>query len=67
MPTVRLGSTSVVMAIVMPTSSGRSLLPGFIEFAVHEICAERLLFGSDTPIYHVAMQRTRIETADIPF
>lgn len=47
------------------TSSSRSLLPGLIEWAVQEIGAERLLFGSDTPLYHVAMQRERIEAAEI--
>lgn len=48
------------------TSSARSILPKLIEWAVKEIGAERLLFGSDTPLYHVAMQRTRIEAAEIP-
>jgi predicted TIM-barrel fold metal-dependent hydrolase len=48
------------------TSSAQSILPGLIEWAVAEIGAERLLFGSDTPLYHVAMQRTRIEAAEIP-
>ena len=47
------------------TSSSRSILPNLIEWAVKEIGAERLLFGSDTPLYHVAMQRTRIEAAEI--
>ena len=47
------------------TSSARSILPGLVEWAVNEIGAERLLFGSDTPLYHVAMQRTRIEVAEI--
>lgn len=47
------------------TSSSRSLLPGLIEWAVSEIGAERLLFGSDTPLYHVALQRERIEVAEI--
>jgi len=47
------------------TSSSRSILPGLVEWAVKEIGAERLLFGSDTPLYHVAMQRTRIEAAEI--
>ncbi|MST93662.1 MAG: amidohydrolase [Pedosphaera sp.] len=47
------------------TSSARSILPGLVEWAVKEIGAERLLFGSDTPLYHVAMQRTRIEAAEI--
>ena len=47
------------------TSSARSLLPGLIEWAVREVGPERLLFGSDTPLYHVAMQRVRIEAAEI--
>ena len=47
------------------TSSARSILPGLVEWAVKEIGAERLFFGSDTPLYHVAMQRIRIEVAEI--
>lgn len=47
------------------TSSARSILPGLVEWAVKEIGAERLLFGTDTPLYHVGMQRARIETAEI--
>lgn len=48
------------------TSSAQSILPNLIEWAVAEIGAERILFGSDTPLYHVAMQRVRINAADIP-
>ena len=47
------------------TSSARSIIPGLVEWAVKEIGAERLFFGSDTPLYHVAMQRIRIEVAEI--
>lgn len=47
------------------TSSARSILPRLVEWAVREVGAERLLFGSDTPLYHVALQRTRIEAAEI--
>lgn len=47
------------------TSSARSILPGLIEWAVKEVGAERLLFGSDTPLNHVALQRARIEAAEI--
>ncbi|MCF7689095.1 MAG: amidohydrolase [Cephaloticoccus sp.] len=47
------------------TSSARSILPGLVEWAVQELGAERLLFGSDTPLYHVALQRARIEAAEI--
>lgn len=48
------------------TSSARSILPGLIEWAVREVGTDRLLFGSDTPLHSVAMQRTRIESAEIP-
>lgn len=47
------------------TSSARSSLPGLIEWAVQEIGAERLLFGTDTPLCHPAVQRARIEAAGI--
>jgi predicted TIM-barrel fold metal-dependent hydrolase len=47
------------------TSSARSILPGLIEWGVRELGAERLLFGSDTPLYSVAMQRARIDSAEI--
>lgn len=47
------------------TSSARNVLPGLIEWAVKESGAERLLFGSDAPLYHLAMQRARIDSADI--
>lgn len=47
------------------TSSARSILPNLLEWAVAEIGAERILFGTDTPLYHVGMQRARIETAEI--
>jgi predicted TIM-barrel fold metal-dependent hydrolase len=47
------------------TSSARSFVPGLIERAVREIGVERVLFGTDTPLYHAAMQRARIEYADL--
>jgi len=47
------------------TSSARSILPGLFEWAVREVGAERLLFGSDTPLYHVAMLRARVDAAGI--
>lgn len=47
------------------TSSARSILPGVIEWAVREIGARRVLFGTDTPLYHAAMQRARIDYADL--
>lgn len=47
------------------TSSARSILPGLIEWAVQEIGSDRILFGTDTPLYHAAMQRARIDHAEI--
>lgn len=47
------------------TSSARSITPGLIEWAVQEIGAERVLFGTDTPLYSTAMQRARIDHADL--
>lgn len=47
------------------TSSARSIVPGLIEWAVREVGADRVLFGTDTPLYHTAMQRARIDNADL--
>ncbi|HND51430.1 MAG TPA: amidohydrolase family protein [Pirellulaceae bacterium] len=47
------------------TSSARSITPGLIEWAVRELGADRVLFGTDTPLYHAAMQRARIDHADL--
>jgi predicted TIM-barrel fold metal-dependent hydrolase len=47
------------------TSSARSIMPRLIEWAVREIGAERVLFGTDTPLYFAAMQRARIDHAEI--
>ncbi len=51
--------------LCVDTSSARSIMPGLIEWAVKEIGAGRLLFGSDTPLHHVAVQRARIDSAAI--
>jgi predicted TIM-barrel fold metal-dependent hydrolase len=47
------------------TSSARSITPGLIEWAVREAGAERILFGTDAPLYFTAMQRARIDSADL--
>jgi uncharacterized protein len=47
------------------TSSAMSLLPGLIEWAAREVGAERLLFGTDTPLYFAPAQRARIDHADL--
>lgn len=47
------------------TSSARSLLPGLIEWAVSRVGAERVLYGTDSPLYFAPSQRTRIDQADL--
>ncbi|MCM8789379.1 MAG: amidohydrolase family protein, partial [Candidatus Omnitrophica bacterium] len=48
------------------TSSFRSIFPGFIEVAVKNIGADRIMYGTDTPLYFAPCQRARIDFADIP-
>lgn len=52
--------------IYVDTSSMQSMGAGLIEWAVKEIGADKILFGSDTPLYFVASQKARIEYAEIP-
>ncbi len=47
------------------TSSARSILPNLIEWAVTEVGADRILFGTDTPLYFAPMQRARIDHAEL--
>ena len=47
------------------TSSAMSITPNLIEWAVQEIGADRVLFGTDAPLYHTGMQRVRIDQANI--
>ncbi len=51
--------------IFADTSSAKSITPGLIEWVVSEIGEDRVLFGTDTPLYHAAMQRARICHADL--
>jgi hypothetical protein len=51
--------------VFVDTSSGNSIISGLVEWAVREIGADRILFGTDTPCYFAAMQRMRIEQAEI--
>ena len=48
------------------TSSAKSMLARVIEHAVDQLGADRVLFGTDTPLYSVAAQKARIAYADIP-
>jgi len=47
------------------TSAARSITPNLIEWAVRQVGADRVLFGTDTPLYHASMQRARIDHADL--
>ena len=47
------------------TSSAKSVTSGLLEWAVKEIGADRIFYGTDSPLYFAPMQRARIEHADI--
>lgn len=51
--------------LFVDTSSANSITPKLIEWATREVGAERILFGTDTPLYFSPMQKVRIEHADI--
>lgn len=47
------------------TSGMRSFVSGLLEWAVAEIGVDRILFGTDTPLYSTAAQRARIDQASL--
>jgi predicted TIM-barrel fold metal-dependent hydrolase len=51
--------------VLVDTSSMRSIMPGLIEWAVGEVGADRVLYGSDTPLYFAPSQRARIDRAEL--
>jgi predicted TIM-barrel fold metal-dependent hydrolase len=51
--------------VFVDTSSAQSLMPNLIEWAVSEIGANRILYGTDAPLYCSSMQRARIDFAEI--
>lgn len=51
--------------VYVDTSSAASIKPGLIEYAVEQIGSDRMVFGSDTPLYFSPMQRARIDYAQI--
>jgi predicted TIM-barrel fold metal-dependent hydrolase len=62
---VRAIQASKMGNVYADTSSATSVTPRLIEWAVKEAGVDKVLFGTDTPLYHAGMQRARIETADI--
>ena len=53
--------------VFVDTSSAKNILPGLIEWAVKEISSERLLYGTDTPLHFVPMQRARIDNSCLSY
>ena len=51
--------------VLTDTSSVWSILPGLIEWAVGEVGADHILYGSDTPLYFAPSQRARVDRADL--
>ena len=51
--------------LYVDTSSARSIMPRLVEWAVGEIGADRILYGTDTPLYQSEMQRARIDHAEL--
>ena len=51
--------------VYVDTSSSRSIMPQLVEWAVGEIGADRILYGTDTPLYSAEMQRARIDHAEL--
>jgi len=47
------------------TSSAKSITANLLEWAVGEIGAERILYGTDSPLYFAPMQRARVANAGI--
>ena len=46
------------------SSSAQNIIPGVLEWTVKEVGADRILFGTDTPVYSVPMQRARVDYAE---
>lgn len=46
-------------------SSARSILPNLLEWGAGQVGTEKLLFGTDTPLHHIAMMKQRVECAGL--
>jgi uncharacterized protein len=51
--------------VYVDTSSATNIMPGLLELAVREIGSDRILYGTDSPLYFAPMQRARIDSAEI--
>lgn len=62
---VRAIQASTKGNLYVDTSSARSITPQLVEWAVDQIGADRILYGTDTPLYQSEMQRARIDHAEL--
>jgi len=62
---VRAVQASTHGNVFVDTSSARSMMPGLLEWAAGEIGADRILYGTDAPLYSTHMQRACIDHADL--
>ena len=51
--------------VFVDTSSVKSMTPKLVEWAVEQIGVDKILFGTDTPVYVASSQKARIEYADL--
>ena len=62
---VRAVQSSTAGNIYVDTSSARGVASGLLEWAVSQIGSQRILFGSDTPLYLAGCMKARVEHAEI--
>lgn len=46
-------------------SSAKSILPNLLEWGAEKISAKKMLFGTDTPLHHIAMMKQRVECSGL--
>ena len=51
--------------VFVDTSSIKSMTPRLVEWAVEQLGVDKILFGTDTPVYVPSSQKARIEYADL--
>lgn len=51
--------------IYTDVSSVKSILNSVVEWAVQQVTSKKLLFGTDTPLHHIAMMKSRIDFANL--
>ena len=62
---VRAAQSAGCGNIFIDTSSAMSIMTGLLEWAVKEVGSDRILYGTDSPLYFASAQRIRIDCARI--